>query len=53
VTHYPDFPLYAEDFTAIILWIVGLIVGGWGLGSMYKNVKLKKAGYEYNTLVRK
>ena len=66
VSHYPDFPLFAEDFTAIILWIVGLLVGGWGLNAMYVKTclkkarndsdvrtRLKKAGYDYEALVSK
>jgi len=53
VSHYPDFPLFGEDFVAIIMWIVGLVVGGWGLNAMYVKTKLKKAGYDYKTLVSK
>lgn len=53
VSHYPDFPLDGSDFTAIILWIVGLLVGGWGMASMYMKARIKKAGYKYENLVSK
>ncbi|MCU0645778.1 MAG: hypothetical protein MUC94_16155 [bacterium] len=53
VSHYPDFPLYSEDFVSIILWIIGLIIGGWGLNAMYMKGRIKKAGYDYKKLVAK
>lgn len=40
---YPDFPLDLGSFTAAILWIVGLAVGGWQLNTA-KNYEVLKAG---------
>jgi hypothetical protein len=51
-SHYPDFPMFSEDFVSLIMWIVGLAVGGWGLASMRIKSQLKKNGYEYKDLVK-
>lgn len=53
ISHYPSFPMFDEDFVAVILWIVGLVVGGWGLAAMWMKSKLKKAGYNYEKMVQK
>jgi len=53
IAKHPDFPIFLDEFVSLGLWIAGLILGGWGMGSMYKNAKLKKAGYDYETLVSK
>lgn len=40
---YPDFPLDLASFGASILWIVGLLVGGWQFNTAM-NFKVLQAG---------
>jgi len=52
IAKHPDFPIFLDEFVSVGLWIVGLIVGGWGLAEMRMKSKLKKAGYDYEKLVK-
>lgn len=40
---YPDFPITAENFKALALWIVGLLVGGGASMRGYVKYRLEKA----------
>ena len=31
VGELPSFPLESADFVGLILWVIGLLVGGWNL----------------------
>jgi len=53
IAKHPDFPIFLDEFVSVILWIVGLLVGGWGLASMRMKSKLKQAGFDYEKLVSK
>lgn len=33
IEEYPDFPLAQVEFIEAIVWIVGLVVGGWNIKS--------------------
>lgn len=37
VAKYPNFPLSSEQLLALILWILGIGVGGWQLNNLTKN----------------
>jgi len=52
IAKHPDFPIFLDEFVSVGLWIVGLVVGGWGLASMSIKSKLKRAGHDYEKLVR-
>lgn len=28
---FPDFPLSQDTFVALIIWVVGLVLGGWNM----------------------
>lgn len=34
IVAFPDFPLQLEGFTELILWVVGILVGGWNFGKV-------------------
>jgi len=44
VASFPDFPLADEQFLELILWAVGLLIGGWQLNNARKVAQLKKFG---------
>jgi len=46
---YQDFPLTSEQLLAIVLWIIGLVIGGWQLGKAYyvHNAMLFKRDTKY------
>ena len=37
--HYPDFPLESDQVLALILWIVGLLIGGWQLAKFHEEIR--------------
>jgi len=41
IKQYPDFPLGVGQIIALILWIVGLLIGGWQ-AKLYFIKKAKK-----------
>jgi len=52
IAKHPDFPIFLDEFVSLGVWIIGLVVGGWGLAEMRIKSKLKKAGYDYEKLVK-
>lgn len=32
---YPDFPLNQGETVALLLWLIGLLVGGWNLKAFF------------------
>ncbi len=51
IAKHPDFPIFLDEFVGVGLWIVGLVVGGWGASALYHKSKLRKAGHDYERLV--
>ena len=35
IVKWPDFPLTAENVTALILWLVGFAIGGWQVSKSF------------------
>lgn len=51
---HPDFPLDQQSFIALVVWLVGLLVGGWNAGMGWLKYKAEKNifvvfkdGYEF------
>ena len=42
VGKFPDFPLDQSNFLAIIIWVVGLAIGGWNLKSIHVKMKANR-----------
>jgi hypothetical protein len=40
-TLYPDFPLSQDTFVNLVIWVVGLLLGGWNLNHLWRNYIVK------------
>jgi hypothetical protein len=38
-TLYPDFPLSQDTFVMLVIWAVGLLIGGWNLKIVVERFK--------------
>lgn len=48
IKSHPDFPLTSTGFTEVIVWILGLIIGGWNIASAaFKKLIYNKFGVTY------
>jgi len=39
IAKYPDFPLTADQLVSLVLWLVGLVIGGWQAAKVYHRAK--------------
>jgi len=38
---YPDFPLTQDTFVGLVLWVIGLLLGGWNLNYLWRKYVTK------------
>ncbi len=37
-TKFPDFPLNQDTFAALLIWAIGLLIGGWQFSVALRNI---------------